>query len=89
MLQSKNLQIKYESQKAYSNLLKHLKDVAFNEKWASIFGYAWTEVINSRGYIQKLGGPANQTPISPRNKRFPTEMIDLEDIRVQVPSLKP
>lgn len=55
MLSSENIQIKYEAQKAFTNLLKYLKDAAFNEKWDSIFGFAWSSVKSSKSYIEKIG----------------------------------
>jgi hypothetical protein len=51
MLESSNIQIKYEAQKAYSGLLRHIKDAAFNDKWASIFGYILSSVLDTKPYI--------------------------------------
>jgi hypothetical protein len=51
MLSSANIQIKYEAQKAFSNLLKSLKDTTFNQNWDTIFGFAWNSVKSSKSYI--------------------------------------
>jgi hypothetical protein len=37
MLSNKNIQIKYEAQKAFIELLKRMKDADFNANWAYIF----------------------------------------------------
>lgn len=55
MLRTQNFKIKYEAQKAFIDLLKHIKDSDFNENWAKIFEYAWTEVLKSKNTIEKLG----------------------------------
>lgn len=81
MLESTNIQIKYEAQKSYASLLRHLKDVAFNEKWHSIFNYAWEQIQNSKYYIERMGRINSRAAMFGGMPSEVNDPLELDDIK--------
>ena len=56
LLKDQDNHIKFEAHKAYLKLIKVMKDSTFFTSWREIFNTTWGVVLDSKPYIEVLGG---------------------------------
>lgn len=56
LLKDPDVHIKFEAHKAYLKLIKVMKDSTFFTSWREIFNTVWSLVLDSKPYIEILGG---------------------------------